>query len=339
MIRGLIPGFYDSDFSSGSDMRRGDCTILRDDVGTVMVIDGYCGKPAQRLVEYLKERGDRKPYLDLTHPHYDHYNGIERIIDDDFFYPRALSCPDPDSYNRNFSKDCAENVAALERIIGKAKRKNIPVIYLEDGMTITRGDIDFTVYRKQPKTAENTDSYINDGSLCFWFPRLRYLTTGDAGMECAREHNLKPVFIKCGHHGNTLDGGDLTPSKMAPWMKERGCLYYWDNDYSTRLTDFLMTGRDDAINAGMEIIDIHGDINFIAFGGKMVIYKGSKHWSYKCDCHGGLNLRGADLTVVKSVLRGSYGKGDTRITNLIDNGYKPFAVQQNVNEIWHLVRG
>lgn len=332
MIRGYIPGFYDSDVSA-KNTRDGDCTILCDDLGTAMVIDGYCGAPAKRLVEYLKSLGIRKPFLDLTHPHYDHYNGLELIIDDDYFYPRAFSCPNPDSFNKNFSKDCAENVAALERIIGKAKKKNIPVQFLEDRMTITRGDIDFTVYRNQPVTSYNTDAYLNDGSLCFWFPRLRYLTTGDAGAECAKEHNLNPVFVKGGHHGNDF------VLKMAKWLWERGCRYYWDNDYSTVLTDFLMTGRDNAIDVGMEVLNIHGDINFLAFGGKMVIYKNGKHWSYKCDYTGGTNLKNADLSVVKSVLRGTYGKGDARVTNLIEHGYKPASVQQNVNEIFNLVRG
>lgn len=338
MIRGYIPGLRDDDVSEKTP-RDGDCTILKDDLGTAMIIDGYCGAPARRLVDYLKSVGIRKPYLDLTHPHYDHYNGIELIIDDDYFFPRALSCPDPASYNRNFSRDCAQNVAALERIIGKAKKKNIPVCFLEDGMTVTRGDIDFAVYRNQPETAENTDSYLNDGSLCFYFPKLRYLTTGDAGFECANRHGLRPVFIKGGHHGNRIDGLDMKPSKMAKWLYDQGCRYYWDNDYSTGLNDFLMTGRDDAITAGMEILDIHGDINFVAFGGKMVIYKGGKHWSYKCDYHGGTLLRNADLGVVKEVLKGVYGKGDARVTNLIEKGYRPANVQQNVNEIFHLLRG
>ena len=340
MIRGLIPGFYDSDFAPGEKNKRdGDCTILFDNLGTVMIIDGFCSKPAQRLVQYLKERGIRKPYLDLTHPHYDHYNGLERILDDEFFFPRALSCPDPDSYNKSFSKDCAENIAALERIIGKAKKRHVPVRFLEDGTTVTRGDIDFVVYRDQPSVAEDTDSYLNDGSLCFWFPKIKYLTTGDAGFGCANKHGLRPVFIKGGHHGNRLDGEDLKPSMMAKLLYKNGCRFYWDNDFSEDLTDFLMTGREDAINAGMKILNVHGDINFISYSGKTVIYKGAEHWSYSCDYYPGIELHSADLSVVKSVLKGEYGNGDARITNLIDNGYKPASVQNNVNEVIKLVRG
>ena len=331
----------ESDFSSKRDMRMGDCTIISDSDGNVDVIDGYCGSAAKRVILRLKERRVKSPYLHITHPHYDHRDGIRRIIDDDWFAPRALHCPDPASYNKGFSRACREDVEALESIISKARAKKIPVIYLKDGDYISHGDIDIKVYRDQPKTADNTDSYLNDGSLCYWFPKLRYFTTGDAGMWAVKKHGLRPVFVKGGHHGNRMDAEelDIKPSVMARYMKGNGCLFYWDNDYSRTLTDFLMTGRDDAINAGMEILDVHGDINFIAYGGKVVIYKGSEHWSYKCPYTGKLDLKMADLPVVKSVLKGTFGNDDTRITNLLDHGYAPASVQNNVNQIIKLVRG
>ena len=335
MIRINIPGFYDSDTGGP---RWGDAQII-DDGKNYDVIDGYCGTGAARLIKRLKTLEVRSPYLHISHAHYDHYNGIERIIEDDYFKPKALYCYNPATLNAGFSKDCAENVSALNRIIKKARARYIDVIFVDNGDRIVHGDIDIMVYRHQPKTAENTDSYINDGSLCYWFPKLKYLTTGDAGFECANRYNLHPVVIKGGHHGNRIDGLNLKPSQMAPWLKERGCLYYWDNDYSARLNDFLMTGRDDAINAGMEILDCHGDINMIFYGGIGVIYKRTEHWSFKCDYRGGVDLKNADLAVVKSVIRGTFGTMDARITNLLDMGYKPANVQTAVNDLYKLIKG
>lgn len=333
MIRGYIPGLLESDFSSKHDMRMGDCTIISDSYGNVDVIDGYCGSAAKRVISMLKDRRVKAPYLHITHPHHDHRDGIRRIIEDDYFAPRGLYCPDPASYNKGFSSACREDVEALESIIAKARAKKIPVIYLHDGDTISHGDIDFKVYRDQPKTADNTDSYLNDGSLCYYFPKLYYLTTGDTGAACAKKHNLKVLFVKGGHHGNFFLKVD------ARWLKDNGCRFYWDNDYSTVLTDFLMTGRGNAIDVGMEVLNVHGDINFVSFGGKMVIYKGAEHWSYNCPYTGKLELKMADLPVVKSVLKGTFGNGDTRITNLLDHGYAPASVQSQVNDIIKLVRG
>ena len=341
MIRGYIPGLLESDFSSKRDQRQGDCLVLGDDNGNYDVIDNYSGAAGRRVIRRLKDRRIRSPWLHNSHPHPDHILGIEGIIDDDWFTPRGLFCNDPATYNKDFSKSCREDVEVLERVIAKARAKKIPVTFLGNGDAITHGDIDIKVYRKQPTTADNTESYLNDGSLCYWFPKLRYFTSGDAGMWAVKKYGLRPVFVKGGHHGNRLDAEeyDIKPSYMARFMKGNGCQYYWDNDYSTVLTDFLMTGRDDAINAGMEILDVHGDINFIAYGGKVVIYKGAEHWSYKCPYTGKLELKMADLPVVKSVLKGTFGNGDTRITNLLDHGYAPSSVQTQVNDIIKLVRG
>ena len=62
-------------------------------------------------------------------------------------------------------------------------------------------------------------------------------------------------------------------------MYKHGCRYYWDNDFSTKLTDFLMTGREDAINAGMIFLDIHGDIDMVFACGKVTITHAGKTYT------------------------------------------------------------
>ena len=44
-----------------------------------------------------------------------------------------------------------------------------------------------------------------------------------------------------------------------------------------------------------------------------------------------LKMHTADVT--RKVLRGSYGNGDTRTTNLLDEGYNPGLVQKSVNAV------
>lgn len=325
MIRGHISGFYDSD-SGGS--RWGDCTIINNEV-----IDGYCGIGATRLIKRLKAIGMKSPYLHISHAHYDHYNGIEKIIDDTYFTPKALYCYDPATLNKNFSKDCASNIEALTRIINKAKKRGIEVIFLKDGDKIIHDDLEIWVYRDQPETAPNTDAYINDGSLCYYLPKLKYLTTGDAGVDCAKKHNLDVRFVKGGHHGNDF------VKVLAEWLFSHGCRFYWDNDYSTNITDFLKTGRRHAINFGYTVLSIHGDINFVACNGKVAIYKGSQHWTYKCDYEGRNTLKNPNLTLIEDVIAGKYGVSDTRITNLLDKGYSPVGVQNHVNKLYKLIKG
>lgn len=336
MIRLQAVGLYTPDFGSG-ETRLGDATII-DDGKNFEVIDGYCGNGTMRLIAALKARGIKNPYLHISHPHYDHRYGIRKIINDSYFKPKALYCQNPDSITAHNS-DVKSDIDALRTVIREAKAKGITVVYLNNGDKIVHGDVKFTVYRRNPSWDGNSDAYLNEGSLCYWFPELSYLTTGDASMWCAEKYNLHPKWIKGGHHGNDIGGLTLKPSQMAAWLKKNGCVYYWDNDFSTKLTDFLMTGREDAQNAGMKCFGIHGDINAMFHGGKGVIYKNGHFYSYACVYKGVLTLKKPDLAIVKTVLRGDAGRDDARTTYLLNRGYRAGEVQTEVNELYKLIKG
>lgn len=336
MIRIQAVGLYSSDFGSG-ETRLGDATII-DDGKNFEVIDGYCAKGASRLISALKARNAREVYLHISHFHWDHYDGILKIIKDTWFKPRALYCQNPDSVTAH-NASIKGDIDAVRTIIKEAEARNIPVIYLKNGDRIVHGEIKFTVYRMEPKYTGNSEAYLNDGSLCYWFPELSYLTTGDAGMWCAQRYNLPVKFHKGGHHGNDESGENKKPSDMTRWMKSKGCLYYWDNDYSTKLTDFLMTGREDAQNAGMKCFDIHGDLNTIFFRKRAVIYKHGQIYRYACSYNGTPTLADPNLTNVKMVLSGKAGTDDARTTYLLNRKMNPNLIQKEVNELYKLIKG
>lgn len=329
MIRFNIIGFNKSDKGAP---RWGDCTII-DDGMNHLVIDGYCGIGTTRLISRLKKLKVKDPVLFISHAHYDHYCGIRKIIGDTYFEPVALYMYDPHTLNASASSDVKNEINTMKKIMQEASDRGIPVKFLKDGDHVEYGDIKFDVYRNQPAYKGNSDAYINDGSLCFWFPDLLYLTTGDAGLDCAQKHNLKPLFIKIGHHGNNC------PRAMSTWLYKNGCRYCWDNDVSGNYTQFLMTGREDCIGVGMKYFSCIGDLNFIAYAGKMVIYKDFKTSGYKIPYKGAGTLKSANLAAVKNVLKNVYGGGNARITNLMDANYYPVSVQNQVNEIIKLIRG
>lgn len=336
MIRINIPGFSNSD--SGGP-RWGDATIV-DDGTNYVVIDGYCGVGKRKLIARLKKIQCKSPYLYISHAHGDHDEGIMAIIDDSYFSPKGLYCYDPSSLSGGFK--CGEvksDAAYLQKIIGKAKAKHIPVKFLKHGDHQKHGDIEFYVYRKQP-AYEGTGAdphgwaYINDGSLCFWFPNIKYWTSGDGPeriYDMCKEVGAKPVFFKLPHHGNNC------PRSQSEGMKSIGAKYCWDNDYSTTITDFLQYGRGRAIEAGLKYFGIHGDINVIAQSGYVSIYKDYKVYRYKCAYSGKTALKQPTLAAVEGVLNGDYGNNNTRITNLIDAGFYPIAVQNHINKMLKLL--
>lgn len=326
MIRFNIPGFFSSD--SGGP-RWGDCTIV-DDGTNYEIIDGYCGIGKDRLIARLKKLGVKSPYLYISHAHYDHYKGIWDIIRDEYFSPKRLYMYDPDSLNSKYSADVRSEIATLKQIKKDAAARGIPVTYLKHGDKVTHGDIKFYVYREQPSTGPNSDAVINDGSLCFWFPDLGYFTSGDGpdqiGAMC-KSVGAKPVFIKIPHHGNAC------PRTQAKMLWSLGTRFCWDNDFNTNITDFLQTGREDCIGVGMKYFSCHGDLNFIAYDHKVVIYKGAHNYSYKCDYAGSLDLKPVTPEIVEDVLKGKLGTSNARITALIDAGYRPKSVQTKINNL------
>lgn len=328
MIRIHIPGFYDSD--SGGP-RWGDAQII-DDGKNFEVIDGYCGVGTSHLIKALKDRNIREFYLYITHPHYDHRYGVRQIINDSYFKPKALYCQDPSTITA-YNSDIKSDLDALKTIIREAKERKIPVHYLGDGDKIVHGEIKFTVYRDFPKFNGNNEAYLNDGSLCFWFPELKYLTTGDAGLDCAKEHGLNPILIKIGHHGNDC------PRVISTWLYNHGTRYCWDNDYNTKLTDFLMTGREDCIAVGMKYFSCHGDMNVIFFSKKAVIYKDGNIYRYACSYNGKATLQNPTFDVVVAVLKGKAGANNERVTYLLNRNQNPGIVQNQINELYKLIKG
>ena len=345
MIRLHVPGFFDGDFS-GDNTRLGDAQII-DDGKNFEVIDGYCGNGTTRLISRLKARGIKSPYLHISHAHGDHDEGIRKIINlkEDgkyVFTPRGLYCYDPDVLKPGLSNsEIKSDYNYLKTIIAEAKARKIPVTYVGHGSRIDHGDIHIRVFRYAP-TYEGAGedphgwAFVNDGSLCYWFPELSYFTSGDGPeriYDCCKEWGIKPKMFKIPHHGNNCT------MSQANGLKSGGALYCWDNDYSSSITDFLQYGRGRCIQAGIKYLDIHGDINVIFFLKRAVIYKHGQIYRYNCSYNGAPELLNPDLENVKMVLSGKAGNDDARTTYLLNHRMNPGLIQKEVNELYKLIKG
>ena len=330
MIRIYIPGF--SRGQSGGP-RFGDATVIRIIEGSYagnLVIDGYCGAGTTKLISYLKAHKIKSPYLFISHAHYDHYKGIREIIRDKYFTPKRLYMYDPTSLNSSYSSDVRNEIKTMKAIVSEAKERGIPVSYLRHNQTLKFGGLKMIVYRKQPSGGDCSDSHINDGSLCFWFPDLKYWTSGDGPekiYDMCKSVGARPVLYKIPHHGNNC------PRSQAQGMRSAGALYCWDNDISTSYTEFLLYGRRRCVEAGIKYLSCIGDLNFCAYGGKMRMYKDGKTYQYTCAYKGTNALKSPGVTVVRYTMRGKYGSSNDRATNLIEAGIAPNAAQAKINKV------
>ena len=328
MVRFNFPEVHSADLPKNFS-RVGSCFFVEDEK-YILMADGRCNAAADRAVKRLGSRG-RYKILFASHSHYDHLDGINDAIAkcDDV---KVLICQDPKSLNKGYSDEAKGNVEALERLIKAAKSKKIAVVYAEDGSHFQYGEIEFVTYRDQPSSARNTETYINQGSICLWFPKDRILYTADTGAYCVKEHGLNPVFTCGHHHGNWLGYSD------AKYAYDHGCLYYWDDDYSERTTEFLKTGRGNAKKVGMIVLSNHSDTNIVTFGKTGIIYKNGKQYRYACSNDGKNTMKRATLLAVYNVFSGKYGTNDARVTKLLDLGFNPGSVQGWVNKFAGVVK-
>lgn len=345
-----VPGFS----ANKTDTRYGDTQFFKDGY-RFLVIDG--GEPTYTdlLITDLKIFGANKEDSELwtvaTHIHYDHITGLRILIAHKTggkytFNITRLYCYDPKSLkaglrNNKGSDFVRREIDAMNTLISEAEARGIKVIFVKNKQKISWGDIRFQVFRDQPTRVEDDDrygySYVNDGSLVTWFKNISYLTSGDGPEklgDLCEQYDLNPTMIKGPHHGNDL------PRKQATKMHNRGCLYYWDNDLSKDITDFLQTGREDAIGVGMTVMDIIGDVNGYTYGGHFyVIHKGKRVAKIPIECKSNAPVKTATPALVRKILRGSYGNGDRRVTKVLAAGYSPLSAKARVDAVVKTAKG
>ena len=287
MINSWVAGFK----KPSKETRYGDSQVFIDTKNNIcFIVDGGDGECASRLVSYLKENKINKVYLLLTHPHSDHGDGLRRIIKDSYFTVLCFYCYDPNSLksglrNNRGSNSVREDIDYLNRMISEAKDRGIEVKYLSHGDKVELGNIKFNVYREQPSKVEDDDtygwSYVNDGSLCLYFPDLYYWTSGDGSdriWDFIKKLGLTVKFFKIPHHGNNCT------QSQANGLKSHGANLCWYNDLEPNgvgTNDFTLYGARRCKEAGITVIDCIGSDIYMSFAmGKARISKGSSNWTY-----------------------------------------------------------
>lgn len=288
MIKGWIPCFG----KPSKETRYGDTQVFIDTKNNIcLIIDGGLGQCSKRLISYLKQNKIKKVYLLLTHPHNDHGDGLLDIIKDSYFTVLRLYCYDPSSLkkglrNNEGSDSVRDDIDYLNDIIYEAKKRKIDVQYLVHGDKIQLGDIKFNVYREQPSRVEDSDTYgwayVNDGSLCLYFPDLYYWTSGDGSdriWDFIKKLGLTVKFFKIPHHGNNC------PKSQANGLKSHGANLCWYNDLEPNgvgTNDFTLYGARRCKEAGITVIDCIGSDIEITFAMKRAtIMKGGSIWTYE----------------------------------------------------------
>ena len=283
----FVPGFK----TNRSDERHGEGCMIHSDTGQTLVIDGFDGgAPTTALVSYLKKHKYKDLHLMLSHPHYDHYKGLRVIMADSYFNIRTFFCYDPDTIKHGIGssangRSVKDDFNNLNTCISQARGRGAKIDYLAKGRNVTLGDIEFKVWRKQPTHFTEYDdgnawAFTNDGSLCCYFPKLRFLTTGDgpnALKEAIAYFGEKILILKVPHHGNSCSMSNAQAARKA------GCVIAYETNIESKgpgTTGFTAYGARRLIEQGVKVLMQNADIIMTASGGKLTVRQGGSAWTF-----------------------------------------------------------
>ena len=338
-----IPGF-----PAENNQRYGDGQIIvSDDRKACIVIDAFMGKGKQLVIDFLLALAPESIILILTHPHCDHGNGLKDILYNNKLKVTALLCYDMDSLAKGLQKNkgsdaVRDDISYGKSVIALAKKKGVKVQYINEGDVITCRGIKALAYREQPTRVEDSDThgwdYVNYGSLGLWFPEISYFTSGDGPeriYDLCKRKKISPKAFKIPHHGG------MCSQSQARGMKGLGAVVCWYNHLEPNgvgSTDFTAFGARRCKEAGINTVCTIGDINAVFSGGRAYWYHAGKQVSYTCSYKGKSGLRYAGVSVIRKILRGSYGNADERITSLIMAGFWPSNANKKVSKVVNLAR-
>jgi len=338
-----IPGF-----PAENNQRYGDGQIIvSDDRKACIVIDAFMGKGKQLVIDFLLALAPESIILILTHPHCDHGNGLKDILYNNKLKVTVLLCYDMDSLAKGLQKNkgsdaVRDDISYGKSVIALAKKKGVKVQYINEGDVITCRGIKALVYREQPARVEDSDThgwdYVNYGSLGLWFPEISYFTSGDGPeriYDLCKRKKIRPKAFKIPHHGG------MCSQSQAQGMKGLGAVVCWYNHLEPKgagTTDFTKFGARRCNEAKIQTWCTIGAINAIFSGGKAYWYHGGKVVSYTCSYKGKSGLRYAGVSVIRKILRGSYGNADERITSLIMAGFWPSNANAKVSKVIKLAK-
>ncbi|UNC93262.1 DNA internalization-related competence protein ComEC/Rec2 [Candidatus Contubernalis alkaliaceticus] len=208
------------------DVGQGDAAFIRTPSGRHILIDAG-GRPAylqteeygtefvgeRVVVPFLRHQGVKKlDMVILSHPHEDHYGGLLAVVD---HFPVELFV----------TTRAQSDYPLFLELMEKIEEKNIPLLYLEAGNSISSPELDLELFNppKSGKLFQGTTSDLNNNSLVFRLTAgdIYFLFTGDAEQE-AEEYMLKTGFdlksqmLKVGHHGARSSSGEEFLEAVRP---------------------------------------------------------------------------------------------------------------------------
>ena len=304
-----------------TDYRMGD-GIAMICAGQVMLVDGFQGgQPTDGLRSWLASRGVKDIDIAvITHPHWDHYNGLLQIEEDSRFHIKLVYMYDPLTLKHGCDgsangRSVKEDMNNAYKWIRAMQSHGTRVLWIDKGSTIKFGDITWKIFREQPTRFTDEDqgngwAFVNNGSLCLYSPETELILPGDGPDD---QERMMDYF------GGEVSGTDVT-HHMGSWtqhnaraLKRRGCVVAFGSCVEKNGP---------------------GTSEWTQYGGRRIKEEGIPLWGQEDDIYihaenGLITFRQGNKTISKKVpYQGKGGKTVGRWVN--DRGWK----YQNADGSW-----
>lgn len=179
------------------DVGQGDAVLLEEN-GEFALVDAGLPENSYQLKEYLKRAGvTRLRYVVMTHPHADHYGGMQAVIE---------SIPVDLVILPDFDKAVYPTTVLFKDLLASMIEKGIPAQTAKEGDSYSLGNGTIQVVHDGVLNAKDYN-YLSLG-LLFEAGDFRYLSTGDGekANEAAilqSEQTIQADVFKAGHHGSS----------------------------------------------------------------------------------------------------------------------------------------
>ena len=276
-----------------TDYRMGD-GIAMICAGQVMLVDGFQGgQPTDGLKAWLSQNKVKDIDIAvLTHPHWDHYNGLLQIEEDSRFHIKLVYMYDPLTLKHGCDgsangRSVKEDMDNAYKWIRAMQAHGTRVLWIDKGSTVKFGDITWKIFREQPTHFTEEDqgngwAFVNNGSLCLYSPETELIFPGDGPDD---QERMMDYF------GGEVSGTDVT-HHMGSWtqhnakaLKRRGCVVAFGSCVEKNGP---------------------GTSGWTQYGGRRIKEEGIPLWGQEADIYihadnGTITFRQGDKTISKSI--------------------------------------
>lgn len=200
------------------DVGQGDSTLLECD-GEYMLIDAGEIDKGEDVVKYLEKYNvDKLEYAVITHPHTDHYGGMQQVLEDVTVEKIIMT----EAYSTTYK---------WEKLIDYIDENNYNVIFPKSNDTFTIGDCTLTTF-----VPYDYGDNLNNASIIFnaEYKGMSALFTGDAEKPAEEQaitsgFNVSANLLSAGHHGSSTSTGKKLFNSAKPQLAVISCGK--NNDY------------------------------------------------------------------------------------------------------------